>query len=132
MSNKTLKGFLEGFKIEVGWLLVQSILGCSELSLHFLKFTLFLAFLSILLATTCSGSPSFLVPIQMVTLTINVANREAKNLECAKQELKLSLDIADKSIIGILWVKEVLSSWVGDLKVVQPSVEVVRASVLFL
>lgn len=131
-SYKALKGLLEGFKIEVGWLLVQGVLGCSKFSLHFLEFTLFLAFFGILLTTTCSRSPSFLIPIQMVTLTINVANREAENLESAKQELKLSLDIADKRVVSIFWVKEVVSSWVGDLEVVQPPVEVVRACVLFL
>ncbi len=59
----------------------------------------------------------------MMTSTVKVAFRQAKDLKCVEHEVQLVEDVADQVLVSIFRVKEVVAGWVLDLEVVEPNVK---------
>ena len=86
-----------------------------------------------LLFAAASGSCSFLLlPVGMVTIAVNVALRQTEDLKSLEQEVKLGQDVANEGIVSILRVKEEVAGRVGELELLEPSVEKVLSGVLFV
>ena len=66
----------------------------------------------------------------MVTFTLEVAFRQAKDLKGVQHEVQLAQNIANQVFIRVLRVKEVVAGWVLDFELVKPNVKELLAGFL--